>query len=299
MQKILLSGGTGLLGSHLVQFLKSRRYETSILSRKGEREGSGFFHWDPAQRKIDIQAFEGCSAIIHLAGAGIADKRWTDQRKKEILESRVKSTDLLFETLRINAHTIDTIVSASAIGIYGDGGEEWKHEKSEIDNGFLQDTCTAWEKAVLRFEDLGIRVVILRIGIVLAKDGGALPQMALPVKLFVGAPLGSGRQFISWIHIDDLCRIFLHTFEQKEMRGIFNAVSSNPVTNKEFYKVLAGNLHRSIWEFNVPAAVLKFILGERSEIVLNGQRVSNQKLITTGFDFNYKNLNKAISSLTV
>ncbi len=294
MEKILLSGGSGLLGTQLASFLESRQYATAILSRKkGDRSS---YHWDPAAGKMDEVALDNCFAILHLAGAGIADKRWTAQRKKEILDSRTKSTDLLFEALRNNKHRIETIVSASAIGIYGDGRDEWKTEKSEIGEGFLEDTCRAWEKSVRRFEELRIRVVILRIGIVLAKEGGALPVMALPVKLFAGSPLGSGKQFISWIHIDDLSRIFLHALDNKEMRGVYNAVASSPVRNKEFYQVLSKNLRRPLWPLHVPSFLLKRLLGEKAELVLQGQRVSNKKLTDSGFSFNYTELSKAIAS---
>lgn len=295
MQKILISGGAGLLGSHLIHLLKSRSISSSILSRRKKFEDAHSFHWDTKQMTIDSKAFDNCSSIIHLAGAGIADKRWTPQRKKEILDSRVQSTNLLFESLKNRTHSIKTIVSASAIGIYGDGASVWKNEESSIDSGFLQDTCVAWENSVKRFEELGIRVVILRIGVVLTPEGGALPQMALPVKLFVGAPLGSGKQFISWIHIDDLSRIFLSAIENSAMRGVYNAVGSNPVSNKEFYQALAAKLGRPLWPIHVPAFVLRLILGEKSDIVLSGQRVSNAKLLKAGFNFNYETIDHALS----
>jgi len=295
MQKILLSGGSGLLGSHLINFLKSRAIESAVLSRQKLDDETNFYQWDPSGNEIDLNAFENCSAIIHLAGAGIADKRWTPKRKEVILRSRVESTNLLFESLKGKAHKVKTIVSASAVGIYGNANDDWKVEGSEIDKGFLQDTCVAWENSVKRFEELGIRVVILRIGVVLAERGGALPQMAFPVKLFAGAPLGSGKQYISWIHIDDLCRIFLMALEDNKMKGVFNAVSSNPVTNKEFYKALANKLGRPLWPICVPEFIMRLILGEKAEIVLSGQRVSNDKLLKSGFSFNYSSIDGALS----
>jgi len=297
MNNIIITGGSGLLGSHLLPFLESKKFVPAILSRKIRKDDSNFYAWDPESDKIDLSVLNGASAIIHLAGAGIADKSWTDKRKKEILDSRVKSAELLFETLKNNPHTIRTIVSASAVGIYGDGGDEWKTEESSIDHGFLQDTCRAWEESVQRFKELGIRVVILRIGVVLAKDGGAYPQMALPIKFFAGAALGSGEQYISWIHIDDLCRMITYALKNEKTQGVYNAVSSQPVTNREFYRVLANNLNRPLWPFNVPASMLNIILGKKAEIVLSGQRVCNKKVLSTGFEFNFNNLPEVIEKL--
>ena len=285
------------MGTHLSHFLSSRRLESSILSRRKTNENSGVYHWDPEQDAMDLRAFENCSAIIHLAGAGIADKRWTEKRKKEILDSRVQGSNLLFKSLKNSKHRIKTVVAASAVGIYGNGGDEWKVEESNIGSGFLPDTCRQWETSIRQIEELGIRLVILRIGVVLAKDGGALPQMALPVKLFLGASLGSGKQYISWIHVDDLCRIFLEVVEKESLEGIYNAVSSDPVSNKEFYIALAEKLERPLWPINVPSFIMKLILGEKAEIVLQGQRVSNAKLLNSGFDFNYKTISQAFSRI--
>lgn len=297
MQKILLSGGSGLIGTHLTSYLKSVGYDTAVLTRAKSDPERGFYHWDPASGVIDQNALNACSSIIHLAGAGIADKVWTPKRKREILESRIESTQLLFESLKRGSHRISTLISASAIGIYGDGGDELKTEESKIDRGFLQDTCLQWEKQAERFTDLGIRLVILRIGIVLTNKGSALPQMSLPVKLFLGAPLGTGRQYISWIHIDDLCRIFQHAIEIDSMKGVYNAVASEPKTNKQFYRSMAKELNRPLWPVHVPTFVLKLILGEKSEIVLSGQKVSNEKLLETDFKFAYKNCEEALASL--
>jgi uncharacterized protein (TIGR01777 family) len=297
MQKILLSGGSGLIGTHLTSYLKSVGYDTAVLTRAKSDPERGFYHWDPASGVIDQNALNACSSIIHLAGAGIADKVWTPKRKREILESRIESTQLLFESLKRGSHRISTLISASAIGIYGDGGDELKTEESKIDRGFLQDTCLQWEKQAERFTDLGIRLVILRIGVVLTNKGSALPQMSLPVKLFLGAPLGTGRQYISWIHIDDLCRIFQHAIEIDSMKGVYNAVASEPKTNKQFYRSMAKELNRPLWPVHVPTFVLKLILGEKSEIVLSGQKVSNEKLLETDFKFAYKNCEEALASL--
>ncbi|HNS10986.1 MAG TPA: TIGR01777 family oxidoreductase [Bacteroidia bacterium] len=297
MNKIIITGGSGLLGSRLVPFLKSKNFVPAILSRNNRKNDPNYFVWNPDAGQIDTAVLEDSGAIVHLAGAGIADKSWTEARKKVILDSRVKSATLLFETLKSKPNRIRTIISASAVGIYGDGDGEWKNEESSIDRGFLQDTCVAWENSVQRFEELGIRVVIFRIGVVLSNDGGAYPQMSLPIKFLAGAALGSGEQYISWIHIDDLCRMIVHALENENMHGVYNAVAPQPVTNREFYRVLAKKLSRPLWPFNVPASILKIILGKKAEIVLNGQRVANAKILSTGFEFRFNNLNEAIDEL--
>jgi len=292
----ILITGTGFLSGYLRKKLEKNNCRIHFLSRTPVDSSS--YRWDMKTRWIDPAAFENVHTIIHLAGASLADGRWTAERKKEIIDSRVNSAKLIYEKLKLSGHSIQTFISASAVGIYGDAGDEWISEDHSISPDFLGETCRLWESAARRFADLGIRVVILRIGVVLSGDGGALPVMARPVKLFAGAPLGSGNQFMSWIHIDDLCSIFLKAVEDGSMNGIYNAVAPNPVTNKEFMTKLASALHRPLWPFNVPAWLLKILLGEKSKIVLDGQRVSAQKLRDSGFTFNFSNLEQAIHDIT-
>jgi uncharacterized protein (TIGR01777 family) len=209
----------------------------------------------------------------------------------------VKSAALIFETLKANPHEIKTFISASAIGIYGDGGDEWVDEAHPASSDFLGETCKQWEAAANQFSEIGIRVVIIRIGIILSKDGGALPQMSRPIKIVGGSPLGSGKQFMSWIHIDDLGRIFLKAIEDEQMHGIYNAVAPDPVTNKEFIKLLTRTLHRPFFPMHVPSVMLKLILGEKAKMVLNGQRVSSVKIQGTGFEFQFNKLEDALNDV--
>ncbi len=295
-KKILITGGSGLLGNHLTELLLEKNHRVAILSRnKADNQNS--FHWNVENKFIDPKAFEKTDTIIHLAGAGIADKRWTVKRKTEIIDSRVKSAELLFEKLKSTSHQVKIFISASAIGIYGDCGDEWMDETHSSTSDFLGETCTQWEASANKFSEIGIRVVILRIGIVLAKDGGALPQMAQPIKLLVGSPLGSGKQFMSWIQIDDLCSAFLKAVEDEKMIGVYNAVAPVPVTNKEFVKALAKVLNRPFLPIRVPGFVLKLILGEKAKIVLDGQRVSAKKIRDAGFRFQFEKVEDALNNI--
>ena len=246
---------------------------------------------------MDISAFKDTGTIIHLAGAGIADKRWTPSYKRQILESRIQSAELLFESLKKMPGHVHTFISASAVGFYGDSGDAWVDEGFHSKDDFLGTVCREWEKSARRFETLGIRIVILRIGIVLAKDGGALPPLALPVKLFAGAPLGSGNQYLSWIHINDLVRIFYFAVKNKKMHGVYNAVAPGPVTNKTITREIASVIKRFVWPFRIPAFILKMILGEKATIVLEGQRASSEKIRMSGFEFNHSDLHKTLKEL--
>jgi uncharacterized protein (TIGR01777 family) len=294
-KKILITGGTGLIGNHLRKLLSEKNYDVSVLSRSAGNKKS--FQWSIENNFIDLSAFQKTGTIIHLAGTPLADGRWTEKRKKEIIDSRVKSAALIFETLKANPHEIKTFISASAIGIYGDSGDEWMDETHPASSDFLGETCKQWEAATNRFSELGIRVVVIRIGIILSKDGGALPQMSQPIKILGGSPLGSGKQFMSWIHIDDLGRIFLKAIEDERMHGVYNAVAPHPVTNKEFIKLLTRTLHRPFFPIRVPAFILKWILGEKAKMVLNGQRVSSKKIQGTDFKFQFEKLEGALNDV--
>jgi hypothetical protein len=214
------------------------------------------------------------------------------------MDSRVNSTRLLYKYLSGLTNKPEVFISASAVGIYGfDTKDNLMDEDSPAGSDFLSEVVKAWENEVDKIADLGIRVVKLRIGIVLAKDGGAYPKIAAPIKFGVGAALGSGDQFMSWIHIDDLCKMFLHAIGSINMKGSFNAVASNPVTNREFTKVVAEELGRPLFLPNVPSFVLKLALGEMSNIVLGGNKVSNQKILNAGFNFQHDKLNTAIQEI--
>ncbi|MDX5418464.1 MAG: TIGR01777 family oxidoreductase [Hymenobacteraceae bacterium] len=295
--KILITGGSGLIGTRLSEMLIDQGYEVAHLSRNPDKFSHyKSFRWDVKEPYLDDNAITYADYIIHLAGAGLADEKWTNSRKKEILRSRVDSAQLLLDSLRKSDHHVKGFISASGVGIYGDAGDQLMSEESTYGEDFLAEVCKAWEASVWQIKDLGIRTVILRTGIVLSDKGGALPQMAKPVKLMAGAPLGSGRQYMSWIHIDDLCRLYIRAIEDTHFEGVYNAVAPHPVTNKEFTKELAEAVHRPLVLPKVPSFAVNLMLGEMSDVVLTGQRVSANKVMHTGFTFEYNYLEEALES---
>jgi uncharacterized protein (TIGR01777 family) len=297
-KKVLITGASGLVGSRLTSLLLEQGHEAVHLSRKAKPGMVPTYAWDVSKGVIDENAFDGVGAIIHLAGAGVADQRWTPKRKQEILDSRVKSTQLLMHYLKTQAHQVNTFVSASAIGVYGFGlTNEVFTEESKPGNDFLAGVVTAWEREVQAVQSLGIRTVILRIGIVLSTEGGALKEMAKPVRYGLGAPLDTGRQVMSWIHLDDLCRMFLFALEQEAIAGVYNASGVQPVTNKQFTQAVARVLKKPLWLPAVPAFVLKLALGEMAEMVLNGSIVSSEKIQRAGFSFRFTDLRSALVDL--
>ncbi|MCC2546930.1 TIGR01777 family oxidoreductase [Hymenobacter sp. BT175] len=296
-RKVLITGGTGLIGSRLSELLIDAGYEVALLSRHSEAGRVRRFRWDPEKGQLDPAAIAYADYIINLAGSSVSDGKWTDERKRDIMDSRRKGTNLLAEALGRGDHHVRALISASAIGIYGDTGSQLLHEETPpAQHDFLADVTQEWEQAARHVAALGIRTVIPRIGIVLSTEGGALPQIARPIKLLAGAPLGSGRQFMSWIHIDDLCRLLLQMLEEPQWEGVYNAVAPNPVTNQEFTETLAAVMHRPLVLPKVPAFGLKLVLGEMSEIVLASQRVSADKVLRQGFTFEYPHLGAALES---
>ncbi|EJF09488.1 TIGR01777 family oxidoreductase [Pontibacter sp. BAB1700] len=295
--KILISGGSGLIGTRLSEMLIDQGYEVAHLSRDPDKFSHyKTFRWDIQNSSIDENAITYADYIIHLAGAGLAEEKWTKERKREILRSRVDSTQLLLDGLRQHEHHVKGFISASAIGIYGNSGDQLMSEESSYGEDFMAEVCKAWEAAVWQIKDLGIRTVILRTGIALSDKGGALPQMARPVKLMAGAPLGSGKQYMSWIHIDDLCRLCIRAIEDTTFAGVYNAVAPHPVTNQEFTEALAEAMHKPLVLPKVPSFALNLMLGEMSDVVLSGQRVSANKVLQTGFTFEYNYLDEALES---
>ncbi len=298
---VLITGGSGLVGSRLTELLLAQNYSVSHLSRSPAPPSSSIptYQWDIKQQSIDPQALADADYVIHLAGAGVADQRWTDKRKQVILNSRTESTKLLRDAIaQAGPATIKTFVSASAIGIYGaDTGDTLLTEESPAADDFLADVVVQWEAAVDAIEDLGVRTMKCRIGIVLSTEGGALPPIARTVRWGVGAPLGSGEQYLSWIHIDDLCRMFIHALENEEMAGSYNAVGPQPVTNEALTRAVARVMHRPLWMPNVPGFALKLALGELASAVLGGNRVSSQKIEDAGFRHKFDQLDLALADL--
>ncbi|MBX2897421.1 MAG: TIGR01777 family oxidoreductase [Cyclobacteriaceae bacterium] len=297
-KKILITGASGLVGSHLTGMLLQQGYQVVHVGRTKRAGKIPSFVWDVHAGTIDAQALEGVDTIINLAGAGIADKRWSASRKREILESRTKSVALLNKVLSTTSHRVTTFVSASAIGYYGFGfGDEVFTEAAEPGSDFLANVTTQWEAAIDKIQALSIRVVKLRIGIVLSDKGGAVTEMAKPVRMLVGAPLGTGKQYLSWIHMDDLCALFLRAVEDKNLEGAYNAVCGNWVTNAELIRAIGKVLSKPIWLPPVPGFMLKLLLGEMANLVLLGSKVSAGKIKQTGFQFRYTKLEEALSSL--
>lgn len=252
------------------------------------------FQWNPDIGDLNLQALEGVDTIVNLAGEPVAEKRWSSQRKMEIIQSRIKSIDTLYNALKSGKHSVKTLISASATGFYGDSGEDWVDENSPPGKDFLGRTCQEWENSLKRIQNLGIRVVILRIGFVLAKNGGALPVLKKQVNFFAASALGSGKQFISWVHIDDVCRLIIQAIQNEKMIGVYNAVAPSPVSNKNMIQALAQTLHRPFWPFTVPSVLLRLILGEKADIILHGQKVSASKVLKTNFVFQYNDLNECL-----
>jgi len=300
-RKVLITGGTGLIGTRLAELLIDAGYEVALLSREPAKSSHyRSFRWDPRAGTIDEAAVPYADYLVNLAGASVSDGKWTDGRKRDIMTSRLDGLALLHRELAKPGHHVQAVVSASAIGLYGDAGDQLVNEETPPalpTHDFLADVSQQWELAAAPIAALGIRTVIPRIGIVLSTEGGALPQMARPVKLGAGAALGSGRQFMSWIHLDDLCRLFVAMLEDPAWHGTYNAVAPHPVTNKEFTETLAHVLHRPLVLPKVPAFGLKLAMGEMSEIVLASQNVSDRKVLAQGFTFEYPELRGALEAL--
>ncbi|GAB2984883.1 TIGR01777 family oxidoreductase [Mucilaginibacter puniceus] len=295
---ILLTGGTGLLGKKLTNALFEKGYTVSHLSRKqGDDDRVKTYLWDIHKGTIDENCVDGVDTIIHLAGSGIADGRWTEERKKEIVESRTKSIGLIYGLLKSKPHQVNSVISASATGYYSDRGDELMYEDSTPAHDFLGTCCIEWEQAVDEGEQLGLRIVKFRTGVVLDKDGGALPQLAFPIKFAAGSPLGNGKQWIPWIHHQDVVAMYLYGIEHPDLKGAYNMVAPNPVTNKQLTKAVAKQLSRPLWLPNVPTFALKLLFGEMSIVVLGSTKVSAQKIEDAGFKFKYPDVTAALKEI--
>lgn len=299
--KILITGGSGLVGSRLTQILINKGVEVIWLSRTaGKKNGIVCFKWDYKTNYIDEKAFEGVTHLVHLAGAGVFDKRWSPSYKKEIYDSRIKTTQLLVRYLPKLAQ-LKAFVCGTAIGIYGNSLQSiLLEEDAAHGSDFLAKTTEDWEKAADSNIQPLIRTVKIRTGIVLAKDAGALPAMVKPINFYIGSPLASGEQIISWIHLDDLCNIFVKAIEDESMSGAYNGVAPTPLSNKIFSKTIARVLNKPLIMPNVPAFALNILLGkEKAYSVVEGIPVSSTKIQKAGFTFIYSTLDKALNNLLV
>ncbi len=299
--KLLITGATGLIGSSIIENTQKNdikvHYLTTRKSKINSIPGAIGFLWNPSTQEIDIQCFDGVDTIIHLAGASIS-KRWTSKNKKEIFDSRVFSTQLLKKGLE-NSGTgkIKTIICASAIGIYPNSFHETFTEKNKILNeNYLQEIVIAWEKESRKLSSLAANFSIIRIGLVLSARGGLLTKLALPVKLMAGSAFGSGNQWQSWIHISDLTRLFLYC-ATNNWKGLFNAVSPNPVLQRKLIKKIGKALNRPVFLPNIPSFILKFFFGERSILILGSQKISAKLILKKGFSFQFSSLDSALREI--
>jgi hypothetical protein len=298
--KILITGATGLVGQilikklllegHDINFLTSRKNAiTSLIGCKG-------YYWNIKEQFIDSSCIAGVEKIIHLAGANVSN-RWSTSYKKEIIDSRVNSSKLLYKVLKNNTHKVNQLLSASAIGIYEDSLTAIYNEESTVfSNTFLGEVVQKWEASVSVFSTLNIKVAKVRIGVVLSSSGGALEKIIQPIKWGLGAPLDSGKQVMSWIHLSDLSQLIIFLMQENK-KGVFNAVAPNPVTNSELTKEIASKLKKPLLLPNVPKFVLKLMLGEMHQIVCESQNVSSEKIEGQGFCFTYSNMNEALDNL--
>lgn len=296
----LVTGATGFIGPRLLKHLN----QPVVLSRnaaKAVTELANFhvtaYQWDPAREPAPAKAFEGVDAVFHLAGDPVAEGRWTAAKKARLRDSRIIGTRNLIQTLSELKAKPKVLVSASAVGYYGDRGEEILDESAEPRGDFLGELCQAWERESNEAEKLGIRVVTIRVGIVLGEKGGALARMLLPFYCGLGAPLGSGKQFMPWIHIEDLVRMMLFAAENENVRGALNGVAPNPVTNRKFTKTLGKVLSRPTIFPPVPGFMLSLMFGEFGQILLHSQRVVPKKSLDAGFQFQFAELEPALRNV--
>ena len=296
-KNVLISGGSGFIGKNLTNVLISNGFTVSILSRSAKQNTVDikYYKWDINTHFIEEEAVIKADYILHLAGENIAEKSWTAKRKEEIVQSREQSMKLIYDVLKKNNKKLDAFVSASGVGIYGAiNGEEICTENTPAENDFLGSTCQKWEAAADTISTLEIRVVKIRTGLVLGKDDGFLKKLTPIFKLKLGSALGSGKQYMPWIHVNDLCAIYLAAIQNSEMTGPYNAAILDNTTNTIFSKTLAKVYGYSIWLPNVPTFMIKIALGEMAQIILKGRRVSPQKISKTGFKFQFTNLEEAL-----
>ena len=304
MHTVLITGGTGMVGTSLTQLLLSKGYQVIVLTRQPRVSNVynlTYAVWDIDKGYIDPSAIQNADTIVHLAGAGVADKRWSKKRKQEIVDSRVMSGALLLKYLTENSHQVKTLLSASAIGWYGpDTAQSLMNgfvETDPVDGAYLGATCKSWEESVKPIEALGIRLVTLRIGIVLNKKGGALAEFIKPAQFGMATIFGNGQQMVSWIHHHDLCKIILFGIETKTTQGVYNAVSPDPISNKDLIIAITKKLRCFYLPIPVPAFVLKIMLGEMSIEILKSAKVSSKKIQGAGFNFDYPTLHSALNDL--
>ena len=298
MPTVLIGGGTGLVGLCLSQLLREKNYEVRHLSRKSDLNAEfPAYKWDIKNGTIDAAAMQNVDYIINLAGAGIADKRWTEARKKLIIDSRTQTTDLLRKYIESGEMSPKVFISASAVGYYGNQGDKLMKEDAKPGDGFLSESVRLWEESIKLIEDTNLRTVYVRVGIVLSTQGGAMPELMKTFPLGVGAYFGTGKNYYSWIHIDDVANIFIHAIENKEMQGIYNAVAPNPSQVKPLVMKMKEAYGRPVLVMPAPEFGIKLAFGELSHTVLDSTRVSSQKIEEAGFEFEFPQLLPALKNI--
>lgn len=299
-EKILIAGGTGFIGKRLIPFLANQGYSLHVLTRRKNLQPIGeerYFHWDVQQEQIDMDAFEGVNTLINLTGAGIGDRRWTERRKKEIIDSRVKSLELLYQSIQQRKFPVKTLLSASGVGYYGaETSITIFNEEGLPGRDFLASVCQKWEEAAQKFSSLGMRTVILRQGVVLGTEGGIYKRLAPLAKNGINVSVGSGRQFLPWVDIRDLLRIYEFMIRNVELNGIFNVAASEHISMNDFSKTLLTSFNKTSFLPNAPAWLMKIMYGVMANMLLHGSRVNNQKIKETGFQFDFDNLEASLSS---
>lgn len=297
METILITGGTGLIGKTLQQKLILLGFKVTILSRR-KSEDLNVFYWNISEGIIEEKAIKQADYIIHLAGAGIADKRWTAKRKEILVNSRVNSTQLLLKKVKELNPNLKGFIAASGIGYYGAITSNKIYNEEDIPGSdFLAEICKVWEKESFKFQKNNIRTVVLRTSVVFSEKGGALEKIINPIKKGIGAVLGTGKQYMPWIHIDDLCTMYVEAITNKNIIGIYNAAAPEHITNKELTLKIAAILNKKIILPAVPSFMLKLIFGKMAIILLEGSRVSSKKIEKTGFSFKYTTVNSALKNL--
>ncbi len=298
MKNVIITGGTGLLGMRLSHFLSERGCNITHLSRK-ENLSALFpaYKWNIDQMQMDERALLHVDAVIHLAGANIADSRWSDARKQELLDSRIKSTELLARKIAECSVKPKAFIACSAVGIYGNRGEEILTESSSKGEGFMSEICRLWEKSAALIRDQGVRTPVIRVGVVLSTLGGALSKIKMSYPFRVGSYFGNGSQFYPWIHIDDICKLFHKALTDDSMKSTYNGTAPSPATNKELAEAISFAKNNKNIIIPVPAYMVRLLMGEMSEVVLNSCRAIPSALMETDFQFNHPDLNLAVKDL--
>lgn len=299
MENVLITGGTGTIGTALSRLLADQGYRVRHLSRKADKDAEfKTYAWSPSKGEMDDEALEDVHHIIHLAGAGVGDKRWTESRKKVILDSRIETAILIYKRVQEKEIRLKSFISSSGISYYGSNTTNNIYKESDSSGSdFLAQVSVKWEQAAQQFSNVADRVAMIRTGVVLSPTGGAMEKIIKPIKMGIGSPLGNGKQFVPWIHLKDIIGIYSHVLNNLEIYGPINAVASEHVNNEELTKTFAKTLGKKLWAPKVPAFMLKLLFGEMAIIILEGSRIDNNLIKEKGYQFQFDTLEDAAADL--